>query len=158
MDFRRPKACDLPFLGFAALNLRTNPAPMTEGPQRRRFVPCRFSSDLRRLLQAAQSPDYRVAGRPGWTLSQQAEEFFSESPPVRKLVAKLPAPRCEHREDELPALVQQFLVEVRVVLADLFGSVGEVELDWSTAARLKVDEQRAVFRAEHIARPRLAMK
>jgi hypothetical protein len=89
---------------------------------------------------------------------QCAQEFLSESPPVRKLVAKLPTPRGDHREDKLSAIVQQPLVDVRVVLADRLGNMGEVELDRSAAARLKVDEQRAVLRAEHIAWMRLAVK
>jgi GH15 family glucan-1,4-alpha-glucosidase len=63
-------------------------------------------------------------------------EFLSESPPVRKLVAMVPTPRCDHRENELPALVQQSLVNARVVLADRLGNVSEIELDGSTAARL----------------------
>jgi len=95
---------------------------------------------------------------PRRTLAQRAQEFFSESPPVRKLVAKDPAPRCDHRENELPALVQQSLVNARVVLADRLGNMGEIELDGSTAARLKVDEQRAILRAEHIALMRLAVE
>ena len=109
-------------------------------------------------LQAVQSLGHRVECRPGRTLAQRAQEFFPESPPVRELVATLPTPRRDHRENELPALVQQPLVDVRVVLADRLGNVGEVELDGSTAARLEVDEQRAVLRAEHVARMRLAVE
>ena len=44
------------------------------------------------------------------------------------------------------------------MLADPLGNMGEVELDGSAAARLKVDEQRAVLRAEHIAWMRLAVE
>jgi len=36
--------------------------------------------------------------------------------------------------------------------------MGEIELDGSTAARLEVDEQRAVLRAEHVARMRFAVE
>ncbi|MEZ0114612.1 hypothetical protein ABH920_008647 [Catenulispora sp. EB89] len=68
------------------------------------------------------------------------------------------APGCDHRENELPALVEQFLVDVRVKLAYRLGDVREIELDGSAAARLKVDEQRAVLRAEHVARMRLAVE
>ena len=109
-------------------------------------------------LQAAQSPGHRVERRPGRTRPQRAQEFFSESPPARKLVAMVPAPRCDHRENKLPALVKQSLVNARVELADRLGNMGEIELDGSTAARLKVDEQRAVPRAEHIAWMRLAVE
>jgi hypothetical protein len=44
------------------------------------------------------------------------------------------------------------------VLADRLGNVGQIELDGSTAARLKVGEQRAILRAEHNAWMRLAME
>lgn len=36
------------------------------------------SSEETQDLPVAQSPGDRVEGGPGWTLSQQAEEFFSE--------------------------------------------------------------------------------
>jgi hypothetical protein len=36
------------------------------------------------------------------------------------------------------------------VLADRAGNMGEIEFDGSAAAGLKVDEQRAILRAEHI--------
>src|SRR5690348_591403 len=87
------------------------------------------SRDLRRLLRTIQSPGHRVECRPRRTLAQRAQQLFSESPPVRKLVAKLPAPRCDHRENELPALVQQSLVNARVVVADRLGDMGEIKLD-----------------------------
>ena len=70
----------------------------------------------------------------------------------------VPTPCRDHRENELAALVYQFLVSARVVIADRLGNMGEIELDWSAAARLKVDEQRAALRAEHIAWMRLAVK
>src|SRR5215469_7097345 len=109
-------------------------------------------------LQSVQSPAHRVQCRPRRTLAQRPEELFSESPPVWKLVAKIPAPRCDHRENELTTLVQQSLVHARVVLADRLGNMGEIELDGSTAERLKVNEQRAILRAEHIALMRLAVE
>jgi len=54
---------------------------------------------------------------------------------LRKLVAKLPTPRRDHRENELSALLQQPLVNVRVVLADRLGNMGEIELGGSTTGR-----------------------
>ena len=44
------------------------------------------------------------------------------------------------------------------MLADRLGNMGEVELDGPAAARLKVNEQRAIYRAEHIAWMRLAVE
>src|SRR6185369_15746053 len=109
-------------------------------------------------LQTIQSPGHRVEGRPRRPRAQHAQEFLSESPPVRKLVATVPTPRRDHRENQVPALLQQSLVDVRVVLADRLGNMGEIELDGSTAACLEVDEQRAVLRAEQIAWMRLAVE
>src|SRR5215217_1046936 len=96
----------------------------------------------RLFLQTIQSRGHRVECRPRRTLAQRAQEFMSESPPVRKLVANVPTPRCDHRENELPAIIQQSSVNARVVLADRLGNMGEIELDGSTAACLEVDEQR----------------
>lgn len=50
------------------------------------------------------------------------------------------------------------MVNVRVVLADRLGNVGEVELDGSMAVPLEVDEQRSVLRAEHVALMRLTVE
>jgi hypothetical protein len=50
------------------------------------------------------------------------------------------------------------LINVRIVLDDLFGHMGEVEFDWPLATRLKVDEQRSVLRAEQVARVRLTVQ
>ncbi|TQL77045.1 pimeloyl-ACP methyl ester carboxylesterase [Stackebrandtia endophytica] len=65
-----------------------------------------------RHLAAVQPPDHGVEGRPGRAHSQHAEELLSEEPPLRKPVAKLETPRCEHREDELSAVIQQPSVDV----------------------------------------------
>jgi hypothetical protein len=74
------------------------------------------------------------------------------------LVASIPAPRCDHRQHEDPALAQQVLIDTRIVLADLFGRMGEVEFDRPTATRLEVYEQQPVLRGEHVARVRLAVQ
>ena len=50
------------------------------------------------------------------------------------------------------------MINVRIVLDDLFVHMGEVEFDWPVATRLKVDEQRSVLRAEQVARVRLAVQ
>jgi hypothetical protein len=67
-----------------------------------------LSRDPRRFLQTIQSPGHCVECRPRRTLAQQAQEFLSESSPVRKLVATGPTPRCDHRThhvlaDRLPS-------------------------------------------------------
>ena len=91
-------------------------------------------------------------------LAQGVEEFAPCSMPVRELVAQIPAPRGDHRENEDPALAEQFSISVRIALADRFGHMGEVELDGPTTTGLEVDEPRSVLRAEHVARVRLAVQ
>lgn len=92
--------------------------------------------------------------------SDLAEPLRAQSAPVRELVASIPAPRCDHRQHEDPALAQQVLIYPRtvIVLADFFGGMGEVEFDGPTATRLKVYEQQPLLRGEHVARVRLAVE
>jgi hypothetical protein len=74
------------------------------------------------------------------------------------LVVSVPAPRCDHRQHEDPALAQQVLIDTRIVLADFFGCMGEVEFDRPTATRLEVYEQQPVFRGEHVPWVRLTVQ
>ena len=74
------------------------------------------------------------------------------------LVVSTPAARCDYRQHEAPALADQFLISVRIVLADLFGHPGKVVLDRPADSVLEVDEQRPVLRAEHVPRVRLAVQ
>ena len=78
--------------------------------------------------------------------------------PVRELVARIPAPRGDHGKNKDSALTEQFFISVRIALADIFGDMGEVELDGPTATRLEIDEQQSGLRAEHVARVRLAVQ
>ncbi len=91
-------------------------------------------------------------------LAQSAEEHTSCSLPVRELVGPIPAPRGDHGQNEAPALTEQFFISIRIVLADIFGDMGEVELDGPTAARLEIDEQQPGLRTEHVAWMRLAVQ
>jgi hypothetical protein len=50
------------------------------------------------------------------------------------------------------------MIDTRIVSADFFGRMGEVELDRSTATRLEIYEQQPVLRGEHVARVRLAVQ
>jgi hypothetical protein len=65
---------------------------------------------------------------------------------------------CHRGKNEAPALTEQLLISARVALADLFGHVGEVEVDRSSATRLEVDEPQPVPRAQHVAGMRLAVQ
>jgi len=60
--------------------------------------------------------------------------------PVRKLIANVPTPSCDHHEDKTTTFLNQSLVDTRVVIAELVRPVSKVELDGATAARLVVDE------------------
>ena len=90
--------------------------------------------------------------------SDLAEPLGAQLAPVWELVASIPAPRCDHRQHEDPALAQQALIDTRIVLADFFGRMGEVEFDRATATRLEVEEQQSVLRGEHVAWMRLAVQ
>ena len=87
-----------------------------------------------------------------------AEQLCAHSAPVRELVVSIPAPRCDHGKHQDPALAEQLMVNTRIALADLFGHMGEVEFDRPTATRLEDYEQRAGFRAEHVAWVRFAVQ
>ena len=65
------------------------------------------------------------------------------SVPIRELIADVPAPGGDHRQNQPSTLCEQDVVEVRIVRADLVRHVRDVELDGSSAARLEVDEQQA---------------
>ena len=80
---------------------------------------------------------WRVSERgPGWAVSEQAQNRGGVPTPVRKLISHVPAPRRDHREDEPTTLLEQSLVDTRVVHADLVRHVSNVELDGAAAARL----------------------
>ena len=86
---------------------------------------------------------------------EHSEQLSRCSFAVRELVARLESPRCHHGKNEAPALTEQLSITARVALADLFGHVGEVELDRSSATGLEVDEPQPVARAKHVAGMRL---
>src|SRR5713101_8020209 len=114
-----------------------------------------------------QPADYDIEGpRSAWVIQRVAiercpdlaEPFCAQLAPVWELVASIPAPRCDHRQHEDPALAQQALVDTRIVLADFFGRMGEVEFNRPATARLEVYEQQPALRGEHVARVRLAVQ
>jgi hypothetical protein len=74
------------------------------------------------------------------------------------LVARIPAPRRNHGKIKDPALTQQSFINVRIALADIFGNMGEVELDGPAATRLQIDEQQSGLRAEQVAWVRLIVQ
>src|SRR5215469_12150995 len=113
--------------------------------------------DGRSRLRTIRSAHHDVERRPRWTHAQSTEESASCSLPIRELVARIPAPRGDHGKNKGSALAQQVLISVGIALAHIFGDMGEVELDRSTATRLEIDEQQPGLRAEHIAWVRLAV-
>src|ERR1700683_211591 len=83
---------------------------------------------------------------------------MSGSLPVRKPVARIPAPSGDHGKNKDSALTEQFFIGVRVAVADIFGHMGEVELDRPAATGLKIDEYQPGLRTEHVAWVRLAVQ
>ena len=65
--------------------------------------------------------------------SDLAEPRCAQLAPVWELVASIPAPGCDHRQHQDPALAQQVVINTRIVLAHFFGRMGEVEFDRPTA-------------------------
>ena len=90
--------------------------------------------------------------------SDLAEPLCAQLAPIGELVASLPAPRCDHRQHEDPALAQHAVIDTRIVLADFLGRMGEVEFDRPTATGLEVYEEQPVLRGEHVARVRLTVQ
>ena len=107
-------------------------------------------------LGGVESAEHLVDGRPRRTRTKRAQKFSTEWHSVRKLIARIPAPCGDHRENELPTVAEQRLIDARVVLADRLGDMGEIELDGPAAARFEVNEQRSVRGAEHVAKVRVA--
>jgi hypothetical protein len=62
-----------------------------------------------------------VDRRPRRTVPHTVEELCSALPTVRMLAVWTPEVRCNYRQHEAPALAEQLLISVRIVLADLFG-------------------------------------
>jgi hypothetical protein len=109
-------------------------------------------------LRSVESAEHLVNGRPRRTRTKHGQELSAEWHSVRKLIAPVPTPCGDHRENELPTVAEQQLIDARVLLADGLGDMGEIELDRPAAARLEVDEQRSVRGAEHVAWVRLTVK
>src|SRR6185437_9007787 len=71
--------------------------------------------------------------------SDLTEPLCAQLAPIGKLVASIPAPGGDHRQHEDPALAQQVVIDPRIVRADRFRGMGEVEFDRPTATRLEID-------------------
>lgn len=65
--------------------------------------------------------------------------------------ADVPSPGSDHGKNKPSTLLKQDLVDIRIARADLVRHVRNIELDWPTATRFKVDEQRTALRAEYVA-------
>ena len=86
-----------------------------------------------------------------------AEQVDPHLAAVGELVVSVPAPGGHKGERQHPALVQQAVVDIRIVRGNRFGSMSDIELDRAADARLEVDEQQAVLRPEEVSRVRFAV-
>jgi hypothetical protein len=91
---------------------------------------------------------------PRRTRAQRSEKVAQRPLPVRKLVTGITAVLGHHRQDEPPAISEQCLIDIRIMLADRCGHVGEVELDRSSTARLR--SRSLLLRSSRSKSPRLA--
>jgi hypothetical protein len=78
--------------------------------------------------------------------------------PVREFIADVPSPGSDHRKHKPPTLLEQDLIDIRVVGADLVRHTRNIEFDWPAATRFEVDEQQAVLSAEQVAWMRFAVQ
>ncbi len=89
--------------------------------------------------------------RPRWTLAEQGQDVSAVLVPIRELIADVPSPGSDHRKNKPTTLLEQDLIDIRIVRADLVRHVRNIELDWPTTTRFEVDEQRSVRRAQDVA-------
>ncbi len=89
--------------------------------------------------------------RPRWTLAKQGQDVSAVLVPIGEFIADVPSPGSDHRKNKPPTLLEQDLIDIRIVSADLVRHVRNIEFDWSTATRFEVDEEQAVLGAQDIA-------
>ena len=87
-----------------------------------------------------------------------AEQRITLRAPAREVIVPIRSPRCDHCEHEDPAVAKQEWIGECVVIANLVGCVGDVELDWPIATRLEVNEPHAARRPQQVARVRFAVQ
>src|SRR4051795_1401169 len=83
--------------------------------------------------------------------SDLAQECISLRAPVRKVIVPIRSPRRDHRKHEEPAVAKQEWIGCCVVIANLVGCVGDVELDWPVATRLEVNEPHPAGSSQQVA-------
>ena len=95
--------------------------------------------------------------RPRWTLAEQGQDVSAVLMPVREFIADVPWPGSDHRKHKPPTLLEQDLIDIQVVGADLVRHMRNIEFDGPAATRFEVDEQHAVLSAEQVAWMRFAV-
>ena len=78
------------------------------------------------------------------------------SVPIWEFIVDVPSPGRDHRKNKPSTLLQQNVIDVRIVGTDPVRHVRDVELDGSTTTRFEVDEEQAVHGVEEVARMRFA--
>jgi len=78
--------------------------------------------------------------------------------PIGEFIVDVPSPGSDHRKNKPPTLLEQNLIDIRIVCADLVRHVRNIEFDWSTATRFEVDEEQAVLGAEEVSWVRFAVQ
>src|SRR5438309_11768694 len=53
-----------------------------------------------------------IESRPRRAVAEGADKFSRGASSVRELVARIPAPRCDHGKNQTPALAQQLVINV----------------------------------------------
>jgi len=90
--------------------------------------------------------------------SDHAEQLITHLAPVLEVIVPVCSPRRDHRKDEDPAVAKQEWIGECVVIANLVGRMGDVELDWPVTTRLEVDEPHAARGPQQVAGVRFAVQ
>ena len=139
---RHETGARLALLGATVSGCRRLPGrPPHRGPQGRQPPPglsqlprehlsYRFACTTDGGLARVRHPPVRApsAGH-GGPSREQGQDVSAVSVPIRELIADVPSPGSDHRKNEPPTLLEQDLIDIRIVRADLFRHVRDIELD-----------------------------
>jgi hypothetical protein len=99
-----------------------------------------------------------IERRPRWTGAEQAKDVSAVLAPIREFIVHIPTPSSHHCENQTPTFLEQNLIHFRIVRADLFGYVGNIEFNRPDATGFEVDEHRTTRGAEQVSSMRFSVQ
>lgn len=91
-------------------------------------------------------------------MAEKGKDGSAVTESVGELVVSVPSPCRDHRKHQPSTLVEELLIDARVVRTDIGRDVRYIEFNWATAAGLEVDEERPAGCVEDVPRMGLAVK